>query len=502
MPEQHQMDPGGGGRGRPGVILRAHSHGKILETHFDDPPQHTRSSSYSMTHSYQDRPMVNLNNSFPGTSSTEATSSAPYISSSVTLPASAAGSEVGFYHNVSGRIRQPSLRHKEEARNSFSRQADLHKSPRTQELEEFAAKFEGYQKQRTRRLATQPTPMLDQLARETNNQFWLQTNPDQLSTLESSLLRLVQRNDSINTSRARALFSDDNSSGRESVTTVISNSSSETIKFNERHSSSETLRYCDGEDGESVTNITEAVRQARDRTHSICDEYLGHQGVMIHDANFNTWRLKQRLENNNGYWESHGSQHNGYNNKRSLYRSHSEAGSGTLVRNGNHDTCRDTWPDLDGDNQDKWSEVDGDSARHSLYQSLRPRDESHYHQQQNQQQQQPLDYLSRDEVNGMSGRWMTDPSAHQWQNSNQVQSGHRGSIGGCSYCGLHQDSCHCGQDQGRQAGPEPRPRQSQDAGVPTDNVSTVHNFIPSSSVFIHGVVASCSIYIKYFQLSV
>ena len=32
-------------RGRPGVMLRAHSHGKILETHFDDPtPYHTRQS--------------------------------------------------------------------------------------------------------------------------------------------------------------------------------------------------------------------------------------------------------------------------------------------------------------------------------------------------------------------------------------------------------------------------------------------------------------------------
>lgn len=108
------------------------------------------------------------------------------------------------------RIRQPSLRHKEEARASFARQAELHKSPRTQELEEFAAKFEGYQKQRTRRLAAQPTPMLDQLARwgkdrvessnsltlrETNNQFWL-ANAEQLSALETNLLRLVQRTDS------------------------------------------------------------------------------------------------------------------------------------------------------------------------------------------------------------------------------------------------------------------------------------------------------------------
>ena len=162
-----------------------------------------RSASYS-TASPGDgagRPRsVNLNNSFPGT---ETVSHTPYISSSVTLPVAAPPDPLGFYHNVSGRIRQPSLRLKEEARNSFSRQAadlHLHKSPRTQELEEFAAKFEGYQVQRTRRLAAQPTPMLDQLARETNNQFWL-TNPEQLNSLETSLLRLVQRNDSISTSR-------------------------------------------------------------------------------------------------------------------------------------------------------------------------------------------------------------------------------------------------------------------------------------------------------------
>ena len=177
-----------------GRICRSRSQGQILETHFDSgpeaaQPQHGRSSSYSsMAASAQHS--VNLNNSFPGYEST------PYISSSVTLPAT--GSELGFYHNVSGRMRQ-----REEARHSVSRQAAdlaLHKSPRTQELEEFAAKFEGYQVQRTRRLAAQPTPMLDQLARETNNQFWL-TNPEQLSSLETSLLRLVQRNDSISTSR-------------------------------------------------------------------------------------------------------------------------------------------------------------------------------------------------------------------------------------------------------------------------------------------------------------
>lgn len=300
------MELENGDRSRQGTILRTQSHGKILETHFDDPPSyHTRSSSYSVAGSYQDPrpgsyhdPRHNLNNSFPGCET-------PYISSSVTLPANP--DPVGFYHNVSGRMRQPSLRHRrqeEEARHSFARQADLHKSPRTQELEEFAAKFEGYQKQRTRRMASaamaQPTPMLDQLARETNNQFWLAANPDQLSTLESSLLRLVQRNDSISSRVARGLYNDTelSSSGRESVATVISNSSSDTIKFNERHSSSETLKYYEpGDDTPS-----EAVRQSH-RTGSICDEhFLGH------DSNHNTWM-------------------SGHNAKRQLYRSHSEAGA-------------------------------------------------------------------------------------------------------------------------------------------------------------------------------
>ena len=230
-----------------GRISRTHSQGQILETHFDCPPLHGRSSSYSsMAPALHERQTgANLNNSFPGYDST------PYISSSVTLPATSEHQH-GFYQNVSGRMRQPGLRQKEEARNSFARQADLHKSPRTQELEEFAAKFEGYQKQRTRRLATQPTPMLDQLARETNNQFWL-ANTEQLSSLETSLLRLVQRNDS----RARALFSDESSSGRESVSTVISNSSSETLRLSERHSSSETLKWTETEASEAVKDISE-----------------------------------------------------------------------------------------------------------------------------------------------------------------------------------------------------------------------------------------------------
>ena len=84
------------------------------------------------------------------------------------------------------------------------------------------------------------------LFRETNNQFWL-ANAEQLSALETSLLRLVQRTDS---TRHRGLVSDgDTSSGRESVTTVISNSSSDTLR-QERHSSSETLRWGGEEEGE------------------------------------------------------------------------------------------------------------------------------------------------------------------------------------------------------------------------------------------------------------
>ena len=307
-----------------GRISRTHSQGQILETHFDCPPLHGRSSSYSsMAPALHDRQTaVNLNNSFPGYDST------PYISSSVTLPATS--EQHGFYQNLSGRMREPGLRQKEEARNSFSRQAadlHLHKSPRTQELEEFAAKFEGYQKQRTRRLAAQPTPMLDQLARETNHpQLWqLQqlaaASPEsaatqlQLSTLESSLLRLVQRQDSRCARQLGMgqLYSEEGaggSSGRESVQTVISTSSSETIKArHSRHSSSETLRYCD----------TEAAAV-------ICDDPYGGPGpAPAADTNYNSWRVKQSNNNNNnpGYWETH---------KRSLYRSHSEAG--TVLRSG------------------------------------------------------------------------------------------------------------------------------------------------------------------------
>ena len=365
-----------------------------------------RSASYS-TASPGDgagRPRsVNLNNSFPGT---ETVSHTPYISSSVTLPVAAPPDPLGFYHNVSGRIRQPSLRLKEEARNSFSRQADLHKSPRTQELEEFAAKFEGYQKQRTRRLATQPTPLMDQLARETaagQAQLWQLAHPDQLlqlSTLETNLLKLVQRNDSRH-QRHLAAFSDDNSSGRESVTTVISNSSSETVKLgsSERHSSSETLRYCDTEAGDTgEAGPHEAVRT---RTMSICDEmFLGHgygQGLVpepsVPDNNYNSWRtVKQRSEmenNNGGYWDMNGGHQNGYGTvKRALYRSHSEAGT-ALSRN-------EAWP---GDQE---TLDHAGTTWHDLGEVGGPRDP----------RGQMLDYLARDEV---TGRWLAEAQQIQHQ---------------------------------------------------------------------------------------
>ena len=104
--------------------------------------------------------------------------------------------------------------------------------PPAQELEEFAAKFEGYHAQRRVRLAVQPTPMLDQLARETGS--W-----QGLTSLESSLLRLVQRTDSLRgeSGPGGQGGSQACSSGRESVTTVISTSSSETV----RHGATTTL---------------------------------------------------------------------------------------------------------------------------------------------------------------------------------------------------------------------------------------------------------------------
>jgi hypothetical protein len=151
-------------------------------------------------------------------------------------------------------------------RNSYSRSLSgnggdhplQHKSPKTQELEEFAAKFEGYQKQRSRRNLQQPTPMLDQLTREScqaaavNFSSWLPANTaeHQLTALETNLLKLVQRNDSITRrgSNAAATISEDSSSGRESVTTVISNCSNETLKYTDRHSSCETLRFSENGD--------------------------------------------------------------------------------------------------------------------------------------------------------------------------------------------------------------------------------------------------------------
>ena len=328
MYPDHNVDHGD--RSRQGTILRSHSHGKILETHFDDPApaHHTRSSSYSVLGSHhQERSdhyadtrntdsRHNLNNSFPGDSSSN---TVPYISSSVTLPAS--NTDLGFYHNITGRIRQPSVRQykrevEQEQRHPHSRAADLHKSPRTQELEEFAAKFEGYQKQRTRRLAqTQPTPMLDQLARETNNQFWLSAQPDQLTSLESSLLRLVQRNDSITGGRAHMFTDETLVSGRESVATVLSTSSSDcTIKFNERHCSSETLKYYDPGDNDNGAVLTAPDNAVRGhRTGSICDEhYLGHN---------NNWSPQQQYTGLAQLHSDHG--HSGV--KRTLFRSHSES---------------------------------------------------------------------------------------------------------------------------------------------------------------------------------
>ena len=134
--------------------------------------------------------------------------------------------------------------------------------------------------------------------RETNNQFWL-ANAEQLSALETSLLRLVQRTDS---TRHRGLVSDgDTSSGRESVTTVISNSSSDTLR-QERHSSSETLRWGGEEEGE----VGE-----RGRT----------QGGELELAGGLEWGRRGGSQGEEGGW---GGERGG---RRMLYRSHSEAGA-------------------------------------------------------------------------------------------------------------------------------------------------------------------------------
>jgi hypothetical protein len=169
-----------------------HSAGRLLETHFDDnnlgvgggggiggggigglgPTNgfHVRSTSHSnvMTGGGGGgeavNPAQNLNHSFPGCDNSSNSSSGPYISASVMLPAR---EELGFYQNLSGRIKQQQQQQQQQSgygsqRSSFSRQGGgdsaLHKSPRTQELEEFAAKFEGYQMQRRQGL-----PSMEQL---------------------------------------------------------------------------------------------------------------------------------------------------------------------------------------------------------------------------------------------------------------------------------------------------------------------------------------------------
>ena len=256
----------------PSMLSRQNSSGRLLETHFDEPYSHIRSSSQSNLPPVGNETVSpQLNSSFPG-------AEAPYISSSVTLPAK---EDLGFYQNLSGRFRQSAYRTREEQRASFSRQAEMHKSPKTQELEEFAAKFEGYQKQRSRR-NLQPTPMLDQLARENQAQFWL-NNPDHLSPLESNLLKLVQRTDSIN----RRTISDDSSSGRESVTTVISNCSSETLKYTDRHSSSETLRYSEpGDAGTELEGDWTQDHLSREDQHQFENPYGNYMNMSENISNY------------------------------------------------------------------------------------------------------------------------------------------------------------------------------------------------------------------------
>ena len=149
--------------------------GRLLETHFDDnhaagginlPTNvfHARSTSHSNVMASSElpgsSPPQNLNHSFPGCEKSSSSSSSgsgpyssssgPYISASVMLPAR---EELGFYQNLSGRIKQQQQQQYNSGgggygsqRSSLSRPGDvIHKSPRTQELEEFAAKFEGYQ---------------------------------------------------------------------------------------------------------------------------------------------------------------------------------------------------------------------------------------------------------------------------------------------------------------------------------------------------------------------
>ena len=137
-----------------------------------DAPYHTRSVSLCSTE--QQEPQfgvapVNLNSSCPGEWE------------------QAPAPQQSWHQSLAGRVRGAGRAGEQGSRGSLARPGlgDTHKSPRTQvlhcglytshimchaqELEEFAAKFEGYHAQRRVRLAVQPTPMLDQLARETGS---------------------------------------------------------------------------------------------------------------------------------------------------------------------------------------------------------------------------------------------------------------------------------------------------------------------------------------------
>ena len=112
------------------------------------------------------------------------------------------------------------------------------------------------------------------------------------------------------------------------------------------------------------------------------------------DNNYNTWRLgKHRPDtenNNSAYWDMNGGHQNGYGTvKRSLYRSHSEAGT-VLNRNGG-----DTWQ---GEAQET-SEGTG-TTWHDLGEVGGPHDH----------RGQMLDYLARDEV---TSRWLQEAQQMQ-----------------------------------------------------------------------------------------
>lgn len=112
----------------------------------------------------------------------------------------------------------------------------------------------------------------------------------------------------------------DTSSGRESVTTVISNSSNETLKCHERHSSSETLRWGGEDEVES-----RAVR--RQASHG---EEAAHGQEWPHEA---MWRPQDsdRLASS----------------RRLLYRSHSEAGAMASEAGDFNDSFRQNLSDFD-----------------------------------------------------------------------------------------------------------------------------------------------------------